>query len=283
MDAQKIAVLILLVSLMVWAGLQVNREHLMEVLRNTGLLTRMFVANFIIVPIVAVLVVRLFRLDDLVATGILLMAIAPGAPFEPLAAGHKKGGSTGFAICMAFLMPALSIITAPITAALVLPASMNHVAVGSFIVTLVLFQLIPLLIGLFINDRWPGTAVKLQRIAMLVFLLSVVVVFVLLFPKIVEAFSTVFGTRGNLAAVVVVVLSAITGWLFGGQDIAYRRTMAIGTVLRNIGLATLFATHAFSGTIVEAVVLTYFIIQIVVGALLGTVLKRRAAQPSLSH
>ena len=53
-------------------------------------MVRVVLANFIVVPIIGVFVVRVFALDDLIAVGILLMAIAPGVPFLPLLAGDEK-------------------------------------------------------------------------------------------------------------------------------------------------------------------------------------------------
>src|SRR5215469_3854337 len=119
MSPQKIATIVMLVSIMLSAGLEINREHLMAVLRNYGLIARALLANFIIVPLLAVLVARFLHLDGYVAVGFLLMAIAPGVPFLVRAAGRKPGGSLGFAAALAFLMPAISIVTIPLTARLV--------------------------------------------------------------------------------------------------------------------------------------------------------------------
>ncbi len=126
MSPEKIVVIILLVSLMLQTGLQVDRANLMTALKDWSLLSRAFLANFILIPIFGVIIVRLFHLSDDIATGILLMAIAPGVPFAVRSAGRKSGGSLSFALCLAFFMPAISIITVPITASLVFPAG-SHV------------------------------------------------------------------------------------------------------------------------------------------------------------
>jgi bile acid:Na+ symporter, BASS family len=273
-----IVIFCLLGGLMLQAGLEVDRDHLIASFKDGGMLLRAFLANFIIVPILAVLVVRLYGVDEFVGIGILLMAIAPGAPFLPFAAGRKKGGSTGLAVSLAFLMPALSVITAPITARFILPPdALANVRYSSFLVSMLVFQLLPLLVGLFISDRWPAVAQKLAKIAGAVFLLAVVVLFIVLGPKIATAFATVYGSRGLLASLSTVLLSALTGWLVGtGTTEKYHDTMAIATTLRNPGLATLLATQCFSNTVAEPAVLTYFIIQVVVGALIGVALKKRA-------
>jgi len=216
-------------------------------------------------------------MNTYVATGFLLMAIAPGVPFVLQAAGRKKGGSLGVAVALAFIMPALSIVTVPLTAQLVLPASEKaHLPVLHFVTTLVLFQLLPLLVGMFVADRAPTFAVKLGRPLVLVFLASILALLVLLGPTLVKAVASVYGSNGMWAMLVIVIASIATGWLLGAPAREYRRTLGIGTALRNIGLGSLVATTSFPGTVVAATVMTYLLIQFFVCTLVGVYFTRTA-------
>jgi BASS family bile acid:Na+ symporter len=278
MSPVKLASAVMLVSLMLNAGLQCNREHLVAVLKNYGLIGRALLANVVLVPIFGVLLVRLFHLDTYIAIGFLLMAIAPGAPFLPRAAGRQPGGSLGLAIALAFILPLISIITIPITAPLVFPhTGEGHVPIGQFLVTLLGFQLVPLAIGAIVADRAPGIGAKLERPLVALFFLAVLVLLVLAGDTVVKGVAAVYGSGGMWAMLVIVLLSIATGWLLGGKEIAYRRTLGIGTALRNIGLCILLATTNFPGTVVAATVLTYFVIQFVVSLLFRVVMHRRAA------
>ena len=277
MSPVKIIAVIMLISMMLAAGLLCNREHLRKALKNYGLLLRALLANFIIVPIIGVLAVRLFQLNDEIATGVLLMAIAPGVPFVVAAGGPKKGGSLGLAIVLAFLMPAISVITVPITAQLVLPATAaGRIPFGQFLTTLVLFQLVPLLIGIFVNDRAPELAARLVRLFAVIAVVALVMVLALLAPAIAKALASVYGSRGMLTELVIVVLSAITGWSLGRPEPEYSRTLSIATALRNIGLCSLIATSAFADTLVPAAVMTYLLVQVIVCAIIGAFFKRTA-------
>lgn len=277
MIAVKIVVIVMLVSLTFSAGLQINRAHLLAVLKEYRLLGRALLANFIVVPVLGVLAVRLFHVNEYVATGILLMAIAPGVPFVILSGGRKKGGSLGFAASLAFLLPAISIVTLPITARLVLPSNEQaHVPVMNVLVSLLLFQLLPLVLGAVVAERSPAAAVKLTRPVDLVFLASVLVLFGILGPRLIRDIGSVFGSNGILATLLIVVLSVATGWLLGGPQEEYRRTLGIGTALRNVGLAVLVATQSFPGTQAPAAVLTYLVVQLVVVALVGAFFTRTA-------
>jgi BASS family bile acid:Na+ symporter len=270
----KIVAIVLLVSLMLHTGLQVNLAHLATCLRNYGLLARALLANFILVPVYGVVFARLFHLSEPIATGVLLMAISPGVPFVVLSGGRRKGGSLGFAVELAFLLPALSIITVPITASLVLPGA--HISTSSIVASLFIFQLIPLLIGIFISVRAPEAAARLQRLVGIMVLIAVIVLFGLLGPGLVRAIASVYGSRGMLASLSVVILSVLTGWVLGGSERAYRRTLSIGTTLRNIGLCAVIATTSFRGGLVAEAVLTYFLIQLVVAVIVGVFYTRTA-------
>ncbi len=52
------------------------------------------------------------------------------------------------------------------------------------------------------------------------------------------------------AILVLVLLSIATGWILGGPQPEYRRTLSIATALRNIGTCTVIATATFPDTLV---------------------------------
>jgi BASS family bile acid:Na+ symporter len=280
MNPERIAAMVLLVSFMLQIGLQVNVEQLLAALKNYRLLARAFVANFLLVPLFGVALVRVIHLDPMVAVGVLLMAIAPGVPFLPKTAGHARGGSLGFALCLAFLMPALSTITVPLTARIVLPTGAEtHVPLASFIVNLVVFQLVPLLFGLLIAQRAPALAEKLVRPLLVVFVLCILVVLIAVSPVIGRSFATVTGSRGLITALALVLLSIAAGWVLGGPDASYRRTLSISTAMRNVGLASLVATVNFPGTAAAAAAMCYFIIQLIVVMIAGRFFARSLKTP----
>ncbi|MGA7571942.1 MAG: hypothetical protein WBG27_05950 [Candidatus Aquilonibacter sp.] len=279
MTPEKLAVVVFLACFMLLAGLQCDFAELREAFQSPMRLLRIFAANFVVVPILGVIVVRLFQLDTYVATGILLMAISPGVPFLPLIAGTKKGGSAGLATGLAVILPAVSIITVPITAPLVLPADAQaHITFASFIVSLLLFQLLPLVVGLFIRARSDKVAPMLTKLVVAVLVVAGIAVLFFLVPQMGKAFAAVYGSRGLMASLLIIVLCAFVGWLLGGKTAEYRVTLSISTIMRNVGLATLIATENFHDTVAGAVVLAYFVMQFIFANLIGMYYKRREAK-----
>ena len=195
----------------VGSGLQVNRTHLVEILKNAGLLVRVLIANFLIVPAAGYGLAKLFRLPVEVETGFLLMVIAPGVPFV-LASVRKRGGRLALAVEMALVLPLLSILTIPITAALVLPAGASaHIPLGQFLVTLVLFQFVPLLLGMVVGERLPAAAQRLGKPLQIVFFAAVIALIAVMAPKLVHDVTLVYGSNGMWAMLCVVVVSLGVG------------------------------------------------------------------------
>ncbi len=262
----KILALVMIVSTMLSAGLQVDRRRLVETLRRYNLLGRALLANFVLVPLCAVLLVRFFHVETGVAVGIVLMALAPGVPFLVNSAGRTQGGSLSFALTIAFCFAALSVITVPITIQFVLPpAAAAQVPVVKFLTTLVAFQLAPLVLGALIAPRIATpVADKLVKLLHLAFLVAALVLVVLIFPRIVSWVSTVYGVGHLLVIAAIGAFSLLVGWLLGGPDRQYRRTLSIATLMRNIGLCALIGTEpAFADTAVVPTIFSYFLITFV--------------------
>ncbi len=279
MHADKIVAIIALIALTFGAGLEVKREHLIENLKNVSLLVRALLANFVIIPLLGVLLAKLFHLPPFVATGFLLMAIAPGVPLV-LASVRKRGGSLGFAVELAVVLPLLSLVTVPLTAHFVLPTAVaGELPLRQVVTTLLLFQVLPLLIGLIVARRIPAIAPRLVQVSRITFFVTILLVLILLVPKFVSAVALVYGSNGMLAMLCLAVLSMITGWLLGGPAREDQRVLGIATTLRNIGFCLVISTSNFREPLIIASVMAYLLIQFVVVTIFGRifVLRTKAA------
>jgi BASS family bile acid:Na+ symporter len=271
----------MIVATMVGAGLQVNRVRLAETLRRYELWGKALIGNFVILPVIAWLAVRAFGVHPDVATGILLMAMAPGVPLLANSAGRQLGGSLAFAVTIAFLFSALSVVTIPITASILLPGQALAVPALKFLTTLLVFQLIPLLAGAALAPRLSEAAVvNAGRLLTALFLAATFALIVVQGGKALAAVASVYGS-GNLIVIAIVAVCALaTGYLLGGPDRDYRRTLSIATLMRNIGLCALIGTSRFEETLVVPTIIAYFIVSFLVGLPLRIYYRRtRHAKP----
>ena len=125
-----------------------------------------------------------------------------------------------------------------------------HIVLASFIVNLVAARnWSRSSIGLYIRERAPsrGAAADQGRHDRVDRWLPRARASVALRRRWVQRLSRSYGSRGLMAILLIVVLSAATGWLFGGSEVHYRNTMTLSTIMRNFGLALLVTGQKFVG------------------------------------
>ena len=84
---------------------------------------------------------------------------------------------------------------------------------------------------------------------------------------------------GQLVIIAIIGLFALgMGWIFGGPDREYRRTLSIATLMRNIGLCTLIGTgETFAGTLVAPTIIAYFVVTFALSIPIRMYLQRSAS------
>ena len=149
----------------------------MAPLRNGKLVFFALLANFVLMPLAALAIARLLRLDQPLGIALLLLGAAAGAPFLPKLAGIAKG-NLAFAVGLMVLLMVLTVGYMP----LVLPLLLEGVSVDPMKIarSLVLLMLLPLGVGLAVNARFGSVAEKMRAPLNRISTLSLVLLIVLL-------------------------------------------------------------------------------------------------------
>lgn len=243
---------ITVLQMMVTIGLGVTVGDVLTVARNWRMVSLAAVANYVVVPAVAVGLLLLFRPDPMVAAGFLIAAVCPGAPYGPPFTAIAKGNVI-LAVGLMVILAGSSAILAPLLLQLLLPVVAGagdrplSVDGGKILSTLVLIQLLPMCVGLYLRQRHPALADRLLRpfttLSKLLNLALIAVVLAVQFPVLAQI--RLAGYGGMLA---LVIASAAAGWLAGGSGPEGRKTLSITTSVRNVGVSLVIATASFSGT-----------------------------------
>jgi len=243
----KLSALVFVVASMFAMGLSLTIPQITKPLKNVKLLILALIANFVIVPIVAYLMVKVlpsftpFSEDNGIA--FLLLATAAGAPFLPKLAQMAKG-NIAYSVGLMTLLMVLSVFLLPI----ILPLMLPGVEVDSWQIakSLIITMLIPLGIGLFIKARWDETAQSLQptfgQAANVALLLMMGVMLVMNIKTILG----VVGTGLILAGIVFYLVAVLTGYFLGGSEKGTKSVMALGTGQRNLSAAFVVAAGNFA-------------------------------------
>lgn len=144
---QKIAGYLLvafLLSNMLSSGMRLSFREVVAPLRNRRLTIKALVANFAIVPLVALAIVSIVPMERSYAVGLLLLGSAAGDPSVVIFSKAAKGDAA-YAVGMMIILQVVTVIFMP----LVLPQLLSGVSVDAMSIAkpLIMLMLLPLAIG----------------------------------------------------------------------------------------------------------------------------------------
>jgi bile acid:Na+ symporter, BASS family len=229
---------------------------------HVGLLLKGLFAVLVAVPALAWVVVRAFDLPRPAEIGIILMAVAPGAPVA-LRRSLGAGGHRSFAPALQIAVAVLAVVSMPLSIAAFDEYYGGHATIDPRHLARQVFfaQLLPLGLGMATRRMFAAPAAwlkpRLRRI-------GGVLLIVLLVLALIDIGEVVIGTglRVTGAIVATTVLALAVGHLLGGPDPATRTATAISSAARNPGLALLVATFNAAPPAVTATVLTYLLVAV---------------------
>ncbi|MCW2616221.1 MAG: Na+-dependent transporter [Frankiales bacterium] len=234
--------------------------------------------NALLVPALALVALRLVDAEPGLALGVLLCAAAPGGGTGALLAHHARGDAS-FAVVLQAVLAVVALATAPLWVGLAgdtvgLPV---RDAVVVLVPALLLFQVLPVVVGSTLRVRRPGVADTVgsgsRRVADLL-LLAVVVLLT------VRNLDVLGDTPASSFALIagVVGLTLLAGSASGEHGRAGSRAVLMTTGVRNLSLALLLAAGTDDGA--TATVLTYGLLMYVAVVALAVVLRIRDGRES---
>jgi bile acid:Na+ symporter, BASS family len=263
-QAINILVTITLIEMMVLVGLRVTFAELAQTAGNLQLIARAAVANYVLVPAVTVALLILFNVGAMVAAGFLVLAVCPGAPYGPPFAAIARA-NVPVAVGLMAILAGTSTIISPALLHVLLPwvagGAAPQIDLIGMLGALLATQLLPLLVGLTMKHRRPQLADRLLAPFELVSkVLNLSVAGLILgtqFSMLMDI--SIAGFAGML---ILLVASLVIGWIAGGPGRDDRRTMALTTSLRNVGLGLVIVTGNFAGTPAVSAALAYGIVEV---------------------
>jgi BASS family bile acid:Na+ symporter len=266
--------LVFVLGTIVSMGLSLTLKQVIGPLRNLRFVLMALLANFVIPPIVAFILIRVFSLDEPLAVGLLLVSLAAGAPGLPKMAEFAKL-DTAAATSLMMLLVVVTILVMPIA----LPFLLTDISVTFWDIAsgLVYLILIPLAVSLFVRARWEPLAISAQphftQASNISLLFLMVLMIVLNFNNVIG----LLGSGGLLASLILVILSAAGAYLLGNLSKTDKWVQAFGAGQRNIAAAMVVATMNFSSEEVVMVVV-YSLITLLVMIPLALELGKRNAK-----
>lgn len=270
-----ISVLVFPVASMLAVGLGYTLREIAGPLRHPERVFRALVANFVLVPMLAFGITRLLSLDPALATGLMLLGTAAGAPFLIKLTRVANADPALSATLVVLLMP-LTVVYMPLLVPLVVEdASVSAIGIA---VPLVATLILPLILGLVIAavaPRWAARlrplATKTSSLALVVLVASTVVVNA---PLLVG----LLGTGAIAAAFLLIGGAFCVGYLIASPGAGRRTVMGLGAAQRNIAAAMVVATQDFDDPNILVMVVVASVIDLVVLFPIAWILRRRSTR-----
>jgi BASS family bile acid:Na+ symporter len=284
-QAISLLVSVTLIEMSLATGLGVRLSDVMGAAKDGKQLLGAGLANYVAVPAAAVILILLVDADPLIAVGILILAVCPGAPYGPPLTALARG-TTATSVGLMVILAGSSVILAPLLLVLLLPLTTGgadlHVDPLGMLAVIVVTQLLPLCCGLAIGQWWPDRAARWLGPAVAVSkALNAATLALILTSKFSELLD-ILRPRGIMAMLVLLGISLGAGWMAGGPGSGDRKAVALTTAIRNVGLGLVITDSAFAGT-AATVVIVYGLVQLLGSFLLALWWRRSpsmaAAQP----
>jgi BASS family bile acid:Na+ symporter len=274
----RIGILLFMVGSLGGVGLRVTPRDVLQPLKDSRFLVISLVSCWVICPLVAVLLLKVISLDQPYAAGLLLLSLAPCAPFAPAMVRIARGDGSYLAAFMVF-----SAITTVVFMPLGVPLLLDGAQVDPWRIArpLLLFVLAPLLAGLAVSAARPDAAAwlrpKLEKVTAAAALAMFVPILRLFGPGIINA----IGSHAIAAqALYLILTTGITHALGATLRHNQRSVVTLGICTRNLGAA--LAPIAAVATDERGVVMIAIgaISTLCWSALIARRLGRAAAQPA---
>ena len=269
------------ILMMLSVGLRTAIGEVVDIAKQYQLVIRGVLANFLVVPLIFYLAVQWLPFRPHVVIALMIMAAVPIAPMAPPLVGMAKGDVV-YAVGLMTIVALLCVPLTPLLLALCLPATEKGLDLNilKIIGTILKVQLIPICLGMAINNAsrtWSEKLLKfVPKVSQVGLIICIILIIAVNSKQIVN-----LGILPNLAVLLSIIVTLFIGdWMMIGETTGRRRSLAISTAVRNVALGLLIVNNNFPGTLAVALVLVYAILSMVVAFAYGKLTVARELRSS---
>jgi len=232
-------------ALILATGMGAKFSDLIYLWRRPQLLLRSLLAMYVLVPLAALLVVKIVPLSSNIKAALLVLAVSSGAPLLPRKL--QQLGSNAYTFSLLITSSLLAIVTVPAWISFLSKYFEVSVEFSTVDVVVVIAKafLLPLAIGMLLGALFPAVnervAGKLWAAAGIVFITAGLALLALNWRLLLDVHGP-----GLMALVILMIVATAIGHVLGGPDPDNRTALAIACCTRHLGIAVIVAS-AFRG------------------------------------
>ncbi len=274
----QVSLLAFMIGSLAGVGFDLPPRRTMIALKDWRFVRVSLLASWAISPVIAFLLLQVVSLAEPYATGMILLALAPCAPFAPLMV-RRAGGDVPYAVAFTIISTVVTAIIMPIGVPLVFGLSVHPWTIAR---PLLFFVLAPMAAAMWMAGTWPSLAQRVRRPLAVVSNLAgavMLVLIVLLFGR------RVVGAVGSYAIAtqtLFLCIATMAADLSAARlPSAQRTVVTIGTWSRNLGAALAPLTAIRSDSTAMVMIVISALITISLSPLVLQRLARRSAPAEL--
>jgi predicted Na+-dependent transporter len=273
-----LSVLIYIITTMLSMGLSFTPKQFLEPLKDKNLILKSLAANFILVPILAFIILKLIPLQQGLAIGLILMATAAGSPFM-LKLVQFMHADIKFAVGLMLILSLVTLIYMPLMLSILLPGvSVNHISIATSLLVLIF---LPLIGGTTVKSRYNEIAKTIQPTFNQISNIFIFVVIILYLGLNYQEFLAVFGTGAMIASLIFVLVAFLAGYFLGGPSKTTKPVLGLGTAMRNSSAAFVVAVTNFSSEYdVMAMIIVVYLFSIIIMMIISGEIGKRTKKVS---
>lgn len=271
--------------IMLGMGLSLKPVDFKMVLSRPKAMALGLIAQMVMLPLLAYLIVVLLGLEGAVAVGLMILALCPGGTTSNLYTYLAKG-DVALSVSLTSVVSLIAPFTVPVLIIFFMDLIMGQeqaieLPVIKTIIQLVVITIIPISIGMVINHLKPGISHKAEKpvkIFSMVFLFLIVAGIV---AKNISQMETVFAAAG-LATLILNVACMVMGYglaKIAQLNEAQSKAIGIEVGFQNGTLAILIALTLLENTEMAIAATCYSILMFMTGALFAWVLNKKTQVP----
>ncbi len=258
-----------LALIMLSMGMLLKLENFQTVARHPKALVLGLSSQMLLVPLVALLLLHLFKLPPLLAVGLLILSFSPGGATSNLFSYLAKG-NVALSIALTAIASFITPFTIPFLTELALHMQMGEnkeiiIPVALTMKRLFVVTIVPVVIGMGLRILKPSIADKVQpRIHHLSMLLFAIVIFSIIFQQW-ENMPTFLNQVGSIT-LVMVILTMLLGFYIaklGGLSTRQTKTLSIEVGMQNGGIALLVTQGVLQNPTMSIVPVIYGLIMLI--------------------
>lgn len=235
-----IVVKLSVVALILAIGLSSTRADLTYLWRKPGQLLRSLLAMYVVIPLVALLILRVLNLPKGVEIAILVLAVSAGAPLLPRKV--MKIGHESYMLSLVVTSSAVAVLMVPLWLEVLRPLYGLTTELRPIDIALLIAKSFigPIVIGMLVRWRFPETseaiADRLLAVGGIVLLACVVGLLILHGQLLLDV-----GWPSLLALGGMTFAALAIGHMLGGPDEDDRTGLAVACATRHVGIAMIVA------------------------------------------